>query len=93
MPSNPTSISLDPRTRQRLDRVAKAYERKRSWIIAKAIEEYLDREEAFARAVEAGIESADRGALIADEDVMAEMEALIDDLAPATAKRTRAKRS
>ena len=92
MPSKPTSLSLDPRTRERLDRVAKAYERKRSWIIAKAIEEYLDREEAFARAVEAGIETADRGELIAHEDLMAEMEALIDDLAPSKTKRARTKR-
>ena len=93
MPSKPTSISLDEQTRERLDRVAKAYERKRSWIIAKAIEEYLEREEAFARAVEAGIESAERGELIAHEDVMAEMAALIDDLASPKAKSTVSKRA
>lgn len=92
MPSHPTSISLDPQTRDRLDRVAKAYERKRSWIIAKAIEEYLEREEAFARAVEAGIEAADRGELIAHEEVMAEMHALVDELASPKAKRAASER-
>ena len=73
MAGKPTSVSLDERTRERLDRVARAYDRKRSWIIARAIQEYLDREEAFARAVEAGIESAGRGELVAHTDVMAEM--------------------
>ena len=93
MASKPTSITLDQQTRERLDRVAKAYERNRSWIIARAIREYLDREEAFARAVEAGIESAGRGELIAHEDVMAEMDALIDELAPPESKRAAPKRA
>ena len=89
MAPKPTSITLDQETRDRLDRVAMAYERKRSWIIARAIQEYLDREEAFARAVEAGIESADRGELTAHDDVMAEMEAVIEELAAPKAKSNR----
>ena len=93
MASKPTSITLDQKTRERLDRVAKAYERNRSWIIARAIQEYLDREEAFARAVEAGIESAGRRDLIAHTDVMAEMDALIDQLAPPKSKRAAPKRA
>ncbi len=93
MAPKPTSITLDEQTRERLDRVAKAYERKRSWIIARAIQEYLDREEAFARAVETGIESAGRGELVAHEDVMAEMDALIDELAPPESKRAAPKRA
>lgn len=80
MAPKPTSISLDEETRDRLDRIAKAYERKRSWVITRAIQEYLDREEAFARAVERGIECADRGELLDHETVMAEMDALIEDL-------------
>ena len=87
MAGKPTSVSLDERTRERLDRVAKAYDRKRSWIIARAIQEYLDREEAFAHAVEVGIESAERGELIPHEEVMAEMDALIQDLAEPGANR------
>ena len=93
MAPKPTSITLDQQTRDRLDRVAKAYERKRSWIIGRAIQEYLEREEAFARTVEAGLESADRGPLIAHEDVMAEMDALIDELAPPQGKRATSKRA
>ncbi len=87
MANKPTSVNLDEATRERLDRVARAYDRKRSWIITRAIQEYLDREEAFACAVEAGIEAADRGELIAHEDVMAEMDALIQDLDRPGAKR------
>jgi predicted transcriptional regulator len=87
MTGKPTSVNLDEATRERLDRVAAAYDRRRSWIITRAIQEYLDREEAFARAVEAGIEAADRGELVAHEDVMAEMDALIEDLVKSGAKR------
>ncbi len=87
MASKPTSVNLDEETRDRLDRVARAYDRKRSWIIARAIQEYLDRQEAFARAVEAGIEAADRGELVPNEEVMAEMDALIRDLAGPGAKQ------
>ncbi len=82
-----TSVNLDEATRDRLDRVARAYDRKRSWIITRAVQEYLDREEAFARAVEAGIEAADRGELIPHEEVMAEMDTLIEDLAKSRTKR------
>ena len=87
MANKPTSINLDEATRERLDRVARAYDRKRSWIITRAVQEYLDREEAFVRAVEAGIEAADRGELIPHEEVMAEMDTLIEDLAKSGAKR------
>ena len=87
MANKPTSVNLDEATRDRLDRVARAYDRKRSWIITRAVQEYLDREEAFARAVEAGIEAADRGELIPHEEVMPEMDALIDDLARSRTKR------
>ncbi len=93
MASKPTSITLDQQTRERLDRVAKVYERRRSWIIARAIQEYLDREEGFARAVEAGIESAGRGELVGHTAVMAEMDALIDELAPPKTKRAASKRA
>ena len=94
MAPKPTSITLDLETRERLDRVAEAYERKRSWIIGRAIQEYLEREEAFARAVEADLESAERGELIAHEDVMAEMEARLKELTPPTAEKpARSKRT
>ncbi len=81
MVSKPTSVTLDDQTRDRLDRVAHAYDRKRSWIITRAINEYLDREEAFVQAVQEGIEAADRGELVPHEDVMGEMDTLIEDLA------------
>ena len=58
MPVKPTSVTLDDETRARLDRIAGTYERSRSWLIGRAVREYLDREEAYVRAVEEGIEAA-----------------------------------
>ena len=87
MASKPTTVNLDEPTRERLDRLAKAHGRERSWIITQAIREYLDREEANGRAVEAGIEAADRGLLMPHENVMAERDAPIQDLARPGAKR------
>jgi predicted transcriptional regulator len=81
MPVKPTSVTLDDETRARLDRIAGTYERSRSWLIGRAVREYLDREEAYVRAVEEGIEAADQGRLVPHDQVMAEMDALIEDLA------------
>ncbi len=80
MTVKPTSVSLDDETRDRLDRIASAYDRSRSWLITKAVREFVDREEAYVRAVEEGIESAEQGELVPHETVMAEMHGLIDEL-------------
>ncbi len=42
----PTCIGLPPDLRDRMDAAAEAMERPRSWVAAKAIREYLDRQAA-----------------------------------------------
>ena len=67
-----TSIRLDKETLDQLDRLGQAIDRPRSWIVAQAIEQYLDHEEWFVRKVEEGVVAADRGELVPhDEAVMA----------------------
>lgn len=63
------SIRVDEQVLERLDRLAQSMDRSRSWVIAQAIEQYLDHEEWFVHSVEAGIEAADRGDLIPHDQV------------------------
>ncbi len=64
------SIRLDEEKITRLDRLAAAMDRSRSWVINQAIEQYLDHEEWFAEAVNEGIAAADRGELVPHEEAV-----------------------
>ncbi len=64
------SFRLDQSKIARLDGLAAAMDRSRSWVINQAIEQYLDHEEWFAGAVEEGIAAADRGDLVPHEDAV-----------------------
>jgi predicted transcriptional regulator len=66
------SIRVDEAMLERLDRLARTMDRSRSWVITQAIEQYLDHEEWFVQAVQAGIAAADRDELIPHEQVMQE---------------------
>ena len=44
-----TSVKLDAETRERIQRLAVARDRSAHWLIRKAIEQYIDREEALER--------------------------------------------
>ena len=71
MVSITTSIRLDKETLDQLDHLGQAIDRPRSWIVARAVEQYLDHEEWFVRMVEEGIAAADRGELVPHDDAMA----------------------
>jgi predicted transcriptional regulator len=73
MSAKTTSIRLDEKTLRRLDRLAHAMDRPRSWVLEQAIEHYLDYEEWFVREVERGIAEADRGHLVSHEDVISDL--------------------
>ena len=53
MTARTTSIRVERDTLERLDRLARSMDRSRSWIVNRAIEQYLEYEEWFAEAVRA----------------------------------------
>lgn len=59
----------------KLDELAAAMDRSRAWVIANAVQRYVDQELEFRAFVQAGIDSADRGELIGQEEMEAWFEA------------------
>lgn len=62
--SEPVTLRLDPATRKRLERLAKATERSRAALAADAVRQYLDLNEWQIAAIQAGVQEANRGRLI-----------------------------
>ena len=71
MSTKPTSVRLDPETISRLDTMAKAMDRPRAWLMAHAIEQFVEQEEWIVEAVKRGIRSADKGRTVGHADVEA----------------------
>jgi predicted transcriptional regulator len=80
----PVSIRVPADVVERLDKVAAILERPRSWVILRAIRQYLADEGQEVLDVQEGIEELERGEGIPIEDVLAEMDEII---AKAEAKR------
>jgi len=64
---------------QRLDNLATRLDRSRNYLVNQAIKEYLDLHAWQIEKIQEGIEAADRGQTIPHEEVMAEMDALIQE--------------
>ena len=62
--SEPVTLRLDPATRKRLERLAKATDRSRAALAADAVRQYLDLNEWQIAAIQAGVREANRGQLI-----------------------------
>ena len=60
---------IDPNLSEKLDVLADKLERSRAWIVAKAIERYVAEESAFLDFLQAGIDAADRGDMISQEEM------------------------
>jgi len=67
-----------------LDKIAAALERSRSWVMLRALRQYIADEGQEVLDVQEGIAEAERGEMVPIEDVLAEMDAII---ARAEAKR------
>jgi predicted transcriptional regulator len=80
----PISLRMPADVVERLDKVAAVLERPRSWVILRAIRQYLADEGQEVLDVQEGIEEADRGECVPIEEVLAEMDEII---ARAEAKR------
>ena len=70
MATHTASIRIDQEQLARLDRMAAALNRSRSWVVNQSIERYLDYEEWFGDAVAKGVEAADRGDLVSHDQAM-----------------------
>lgn len=63
------SFRTEGQTRERLDRLAEARRRDRSFLINEAIEQYLDKQDWQEARIREGIAEADRGEFATDEEV------------------------
>jgi predicted transcriptional regulator len=63
------TVRLDEATLGALDRLADQTERLRSWLVTKAIEDYVALNSWQIGKIEAGIAAADRGELASDDEV------------------------
>jgi predicted transcriptional regulator len=83
--STPISVRVPMDLLERLDKIAAAIDRSRSWVCLRALRQYLTDEGAEILDVQEGIAQLDRGESGSFEDVMAE---LTEVVAKAEAKRT-----
>ena len=67
------SVRVPIDLKERIDAVAKAMDRPRSWVVHQALEQFMADQAWQVAAIEEGIEAADRGDLIPHEQVMAEL--------------------
>ena len=65
------SFRTDEETKSRLDRLAGARRRDRSFLINEAIEQFLELSDWQEKQIRAGIEEADRGEFATEEEVEA----------------------
>jgi len=69
-----TSLQLDDEIVARLDTLAAAIGRPRTWVIEQAIARYLDAELGFLEAVEEGIRAVEAGEVFEHEVVIRDLE-------------------
>ena len=81
MPEGPNSIPVSIRVPadliETLDKIAAALERSRSWVMLRALRQYVADEGQEVLDVQEGIAEAERGEMIPIEDVLAEMDEII----------------
>jgi predicted transcriptional regulator len=82
--SMPVSLGVPSDLIETLDKIAAALERPRSWVMLRALRQYIADEGQEVLDVQEGIAELDRGEGIPIEDVLAEMDEII---AKAEAKR------
>ena len=62
---------IDEDTQSRLDQLAKATDRSRSWLVADAIRRYVEEEGWQVAAIEEGVRQADAGDFATEDEVKA----------------------
>lgn len=65
------SVRVKPELGDKIDALAAAIERSRSYVVEKAVEEYVDREAWQVSAIRQGLADADKGLLVPHDAVQA----------------------
>lgn len=76
--STTMTIRLGSDVKEKLDRIASETRRSRSYLAAEAIAAYADRELEIIEGIRLGLADVDAGRLVAHDDAMAEIDAIID---------------
>ena len=69
---------IDAETAAKLDQIGTFYDRKRSWLIAKAIERYASEGYAYLDFIQKGLDSIERGDTVSHEEIEAEFAHLLE---------------
>ena len=69
MGTSTVSARLDPNTLKKLDNLSKATQRSKSFLVAEAVQKYIDDQEWQIQAIEEGIKEADKGQFASDKEV------------------------
>jgi predicted transcriptional regulator len=67
------TVRVAPELKDKLDALAEAMDRPRSWVVNHALEGYVETQMSFIEAVQEGIASAERGELVSHEEMMAKV--------------------
>jgi RHH-type transcriptional regulator, rel operon repressor / antitoxin RelB len=73
------TIRIDPEVKKKLTKMARATARTRSFLVADAIQEYLNVNEWQLEAIQEGVRQADEGLLVPHEEVRKRWEAKGED--------------
>jgi len=76
--STTMTIRLGSDVKEKLDRIASETRRSRSYLAAEAVASYVDRELEIIEGIRRGLADVDAGRLVAHDDAMAEIDAIID---------------
>jgi len=74
---HPLTIRLNDDDIGKLDEIAKATDRKRSWHMTRAIHAYIEDEYTFLEGVKRGVEAADNGDVVSHDVVETELKNLL----------------
>lgn len=84
--STVVSVRLDTATKERLDKLAAATRRSKSYLAAEAITDYVARELAIVEGIQEGLEDMKAGRVVPHEDAMAVIAAAIEEAKPEAAE-------
>lgn len=79
MANTTITIRTDAEIAEKITALAQAMDRSRNWVIEEALRQYLENQVWQIEGIKKAIGSLDRGEGIPHEEVMAEMDALIDE--------------